>query len=714
MRLSRALATLCLFVLSPVVVAADAPAKPRLVVLTDIGGDPDDQQSMIRLMLYANEFEIEGLIATSAGIPGELKKPATKPELIREIVEAYGKVRANLLLHQSGYPETKYLLDRVKAGNANRGKDAFGEGKDTEGSRHIIAVADHDDPRPVNITIWGGQTDLAQALWRVRKDRTPEQVKQFLARLRVYDINDQDGLAGWITENYPDLFYVLASCRPGRDKREGAYRGMYLGGDESLTSREWIDANVRVDRGPLGALYPTRTWTAPNPHSCLKEGDTPSWFHFLPNGLGDPAHPEWGGWGGRFGREMGEMGKPFRDAEDAVGRVTDARSTVSRWRPAFQADFAARMQWCVKPAKEANHPPVAVLDADRSLAVVAVVAHAGETVKLSAAGSTDPDGDKLAYHWFVYPEAGTYGRDVPITAAMAEGCSLAVPADSAGKTIHVILAVTDSGSPALTRYRRAILHVAATDAPAAAARVKEVIGHMGSCADRPGNTLAGVRRAIEAAAHAAEVDVRTTKDGVLVCLHDPEVDRTTDGRGKVAEMTLAEVKKLDAGVKFDKKFRGEPVPTFREVLAAAKGKIGVMIDLKETGEEYAKKIAAEITEYGEPRRAVIGVRSVEQAKQFRKLLPDARQIGLVPTVDDIEPFAEAGVKVIRLWPKWLDDPKPVALVRKLGLELHTGTGMGTPEEVLPLLAHRPESLAADDPAQLRKTLAGIILANPER
>jgi len=68
-----------------------------------------------------------------------------------------------------------------------------------------------------------------------------------------------------------------------------------------------------------------------------------------------------------------------------------------------------------------------------------------------------------------------------------------------------------------------------TDAAKATAGVKEVTGHMGSCADRPGNTVVGVRRAAEAGADAAEVDVRTTKDGVLVCLHDDTVDRTTDG-----------------------------------------------------------------------------------------------------------------------------------------------------------------------------------------
>lgn len=249
---------------------------------------------------------------------------------------------------------------------------------------------------------------------------------------------------------------------------------------------------------------------------------------------------------------------------------------------------------------------------------------------------------------------------------------------------------------------------AAPPAPGAAAgRVKETIGHMGSCADRPGNTLAGVRRAIEAGAHAAEVDVRTTKDGVLVCLHDATVDRTTDGTGKVADLTLDDVKKLDAGVKFDARFKGERVPTLREVLELARGKIAVMIDLKEDGDAYAEAIAAQVREFGEPKRVLVGVRSVGHAKQFRKLLPDARQIGLVPTADDIEPFAKAGVTVIRLWPKWLSDEKLVPRVRKLGLELHLGAGAGTRADVLPLLVHEPESLSSDDPARLLQTLAEL-------
>ncbi|QDU20107.1 glycerophosphodiester phosphodiesterase [Urbifossiella limnaea] len=238
----------------------------------------------------------------------------------------------------------------------------------------------------------------------------------------------------------------------------------------------------------------------------------------------------------------------------------------------------------------------------------------------------------------------------------------------------------------------------------AAAGVREVIGHQGSCADRPGNTLAGLRRAIEAGAHASEVDVRTTRDGVLVCLHDAEVDKTTDGTGKVAALTPADVRRLDAGTRFDAKFRGERVPTLREVLAAAFGKVGVMLDLKEDGDAYLAQIAAEVRKHGEPKRAVVGVRSVAHATTMRKLLPEARQIGLVPTLDDVRPFAAAGVTVIRLWPRWLSDAGAVARVREAKCELHLGTGGGTPAEVVPLLAHAPESLASDDPTRLVRTL----------
>ena len=249
------------FAISPMLVWGTAEAaelKPRLIVLTDIGGDPDDQQAMVRLMVYSNEFEIEGLIASASGTPGELKEAVTKPQLIGEIVDAYGQVHENLAQHADGYPTAEYLHARIKSGSPQRGLDAIGEGRDTEGSRWIISVVDRPDPRPVNITIWGGQTDLAQALWRVRADRPAARLKQFIQRIRVYDIGDQDKIVDWIWREFPGLFYVLGRAADGRDKREAVYRGMYLGGDQSLTSRDWMETNIRQGHGPLGALYPTR------------------------------------------------------------------------------------------------------------------------------------------------------------------------------------------------------------------------------------------------------------------------------------------------------------------------------------------------------------------------------------------------------------------------------------------------------------------------
>jgi hypothetical protein len=437
----------------------DAPStKPRLLVLTDIGGDPDDQQAMVRLMLYTCDFDIEGLIASASGTPGELKEAVTRSDLIRQTVKAYGKVRPNLLLHHGDYSPAETLLERIKSGNPHRGLESIGDGHDTEGSKWIIEQADRDDLRPLNISIWGGQTDLAQALWRVRKDRSAEQLKAFLSKLRVYDIDDQDKIQPWIFKNFPDLFYILAKAKPGMDKRLGAYRGMYLGGDESLTSRDWIDAHIRTDHGPLGALYPTKTYTAPNPNGCMKEGDSPSWLYFLPTGLSDPAHPDWGSWGGRF--LPVKEGSLFTDATDTFENSTDPRVTVWRWRPAFQADFQARMDWCVKPFAEANHSPVVVLNGQAGIGTVELSAAPGETVKLSAEGSTDPDGQPITFRWFAYREAGDYRGQVQLPTDPTPAIELMLPPDAAG-SLHVILSATDQGLPPLTRYRRAVIRVGA-------------------------------------------------------------------------------------------------------------------------------------------------------------------------------------------------------------------------------------------------------------
>ncbi len=323
-----------------------AAERPRLAVLTDIGGDPDDQQSLIRLMVYANEFDLELLLASASGTPGELKRSITQPQLIRQIVDAYGEVLPHLKRHAKGWPEHAELVARIVSGNPQRGREFIGADHDTPGSRALIKRVDAGSPeRRLNISIWGGQSDLAQALWRVKHDRSASEYGAFVRKFRVYDIADQDRIAQRMRGEFQGMDYILSQAPAGRDKRDSVFRGMYLTGDEGLTSLAWIDEHVR-SKGPLGALYPTRTSTLPNPQRCMKEGDTPSWFFFLPIGGNDPADPTKPGWGGQYVRQSDGW---YTDPATKEG--SDARESVSRWRPEFQKDFARRMAWCLPAAK---------------------------------------------------------------------------------------------------------------------------------------------------------------------------------------------------------------------------------------------------------------------------------------------------------------------------------------------------------------------------
>jgi glycerophosphoryl diester phosphodiesterase len=246
----------------------------------------------------------------------------------------------------------------------------------------------------------------------------------------------------------------------------------------------------------------------------------------------------------------------------------------------------------------------------------------------------------------------------------------------------------------------------------AAAGVRQIIAHRGSSSDRPENTLAALRRAIEAGATAVEIDIRTTKDGRLVLSHDASLSRITHDKSIIGDKTLAEIQSLDAGSWFDPRYRDERIPTLAQALEVCRGKIDVLLDLKEQGQTYIDRVVHEVITHGEPARTIVGVRTPEQAKQFRQLLPHSRQLGLIPDPGSIEAFAAAGVEMIRLWPKWLGDDSLVPRIRKAGAKLHLNNTSGSPEEVHPLLAYAPDSISSDDPARLVATLAA--LRSPER
>ena len=179
-------------------------------------------------------------------------------------------------------------------------------------------------------------------------------------------------------------------------------------------------------------------------------------------------------------------------------------------------------------------------------------------------------------------------------------------------------------------------------------------------------------------------------------------------QGKIGATTLAQVRQLDAGSWFDAKYRAEKVPTLREVLETGRGRIDVLLDLKEQGADYDQQVVGEVKRFGDPKKTIVGVRSVAQARRFRKLLPKSRQLGLIPDPKSIEAFVAAGVETIRLWPRWIKaEPKLVDRVHRLKVGLHVNGSKGARAEVEAALSHRPTSLSSDDPGRLVKTLKAI-------
>ncbi len=165
--------------------------KPKIIVLTDVGVDPDDEQSLVRFLTYANEFDILGIIGTTSCWNWK----AIQMNRITEIIQKYGLIRNNLLLHADGYPAEADLHNIVFEGQpfveGEKGMDLVGDGKSTDGSNFIIAQVDNNDG-PVWISVWGGANTLAQALWDIQVSRTPSEIDEFISKIRVIEACGQD------------------------------------------------------------------------------------------------------------------------------------------------------------------------------------------------------------------------------------------------------------------------------------------------------------------------------------------------------------------------------------------------------------------------------------------------------------------------------------------------------------------------------------------
>lgn len=423
----------------------DITYKPRIINTTDLGADPDDKQSMVRQLVSANEFDIEGLIVAT----GCWRKTQSNTEMLDALVNAYEAAYPNLIVHTDGFPTPEYLKSISVMGQTGYGMGDVGTGKDSPGSDLIIASADKDDPRPLWVMGWGGMNTIAQAIWKARETRSEEDFKKFLGKLRLFDILGQDDAGAWIAKNFPDVFYIRATGVYGwQPAKNGDYQ-----------------RNDIQSHGPLGAVYPDTKWAT--------EGDTPAFMHIYPNGLNDPDQIDQGGWGGRFSftkkagiRSMSEVPKIEKDGETRYdpyymyGNTKEGAAAIKRWNKGYNSDFAARMDWSITSNyHDANHHPVAVLNGNKTKSILHMSVSVGDKVELNAEGSSDPDGHSLSYTWSFYDEPSTYDGSVSIANDTSAKAMIIIPENARGKNIHIILEVYDNGSPNLYAYRRMIINV---------------------------------------------------------------------------------------------------------------------------------------------------------------------------------------------------------------------------------------------------------------
>ena len=417
-------------------------AKPRVIVMTD--GEIDDHSSMIRFLLYTCDIDALAIIETNSIFQ---KKGHSKEDWYEKQLEAYGKVYTNLIKHNPDYPTMEELrkisfvgdeeYEHVKELKGKRwelipGGDIMikpDDWPDTPGSDKIVEILLEDNPDPVFIQAWGGGNTAARAFYKLQTEY-PNDYKRAVSKVTMYNIWYQDGAGNYIENYHPDV--TLLYCE--------SFSGTWNYNSQKNTY-DFITDNVKNNHGPLGALYP---------QDYISEGDSPAFFYTIKNGLRNYENPGYGGWGGRF-EKTGLFENVYKDAVDGG----DKKKSLRIWIEDVNNDYEARMDWCVaENFEDANHKPIIQIkgEADRKVTL-------GKTVSLNASKTKDPDGDEISFKWWQYKDAGSYNGLVELQNPKTTKLSFVAPQVSQPETIHIILQVTDNGSPVLNSYQRIIITV---------------------------------------------------------------------------------------------------------------------------------------------------------------------------------------------------------------------------------------------------------------
>lgn len=492
-----------ILLLVPQFIAAQVPeGKPRTIVTTD--GEIDDVDSFIRMLLYSNEFHIEGLVYSSSmwhykgdgkgttfvsememtknlyGEKTDLRWPGTR--WMQDLLVAYEEVYPMLSTHAEGFPTAAYLRSLIKVGNIDFEGDMD---TDTEGSDFIKAKLLDDEMTPLYLQVWGGTNTIARALKSIEDEyggtmQWEEIYKKVGTKAILFTILDQDATyKNYIEKVWPDIkvyynsnqFWSLAYAwkkavpEKWHQYLEGGFMGEHIiNGHGALTKMYYSygdgqkqEGDDEHNHGDLSKLADSQ-WGTFGKYDFISEGDSPAFFHLINVGLDNLEHPEYGGWGGRLQQSATnpnrwEDGEEVAELNPFTQKLDDAYPQT-RWIKALQLDFAARADWCVMLFGDANHAPIVKLNHAHQVNV-----RPGQTVQLSGR-ATDPDGNALSYSWWQYREAGTYQGEVSISNADMAEASLKIPGDLVGgETIHMILEVTDDQFPNMTRYQRVVLAV---------------------------------------------------------------------------------------------------------------------------------------------------------------------------------------------------------------------------------------------------------------